>query len=349
MPYKSSRVRIRTVSPSGGTRITHKLGILSKIPVYTRTILEELPKADVAHIRCPANISLVALMLLTLKFRPHIRWVKYAGNWGPSGKEPLSYTLQRWWLGHRLHRGLVTVNGRWRGQPAHVRSFYNPCLTEDELAEANKCATSKQLTPPFRLLYVGALGHHKGIERALGILAHLVKRGVNVRLDLVGDGPYRPEFERLSAELKVGAYVKLHGWLPRTSLGPFYSSAHILLFPSSSEGWPKVLSEGMAYGVVPVASNVSCIPQYLQKFQTGRALPPDDLQGFVDAIAHYASHPDAWRCESQNGVRSAPLFSYANYLRAVSELLGVGKPEKILQKQSTGSGKRIVPREARNI
>ena len=42
--------------------------------------------------------------------------------------------------------------------------------------------------------------------------------------------------------------------------------AYLMLFPSESEGWPKVLSEGKAYGVVPVTSDVSSIPQYLREF-----------------------------------------------------------------------------------
>ncbi len=41
----------------------------------------------------------------------------------------------------------------------------------------------------------------------------------------------------------------------------------------------------MAYGVVPVASAVSSIPHYLEGFGVGRALAPNDLDGFVEAIS----------------------------------------------------------------
>src|SRR3712207_3692431 len=106
------------------------------MPHYTRTIWRELPQADVVHVRCPANISLIAIVLLAVVRYPRRRWVKYAGNWQSYPVEAWSYRFQRWWLSSGLHRGVVTVNGHWPGQPAHVYSFLNPCFTEAELAAA---------------------------------------------------------------------------------------------------------------------------------------------------------------------------------------------------------------------
>ena len=95
-----------------------------------------------------------------------------------------------------------------------------------------------------------------------------------------------------------------------------------MLFPSSSsEGWPKVLSEAMAYGVVPVTSDISSIPQYLEEFKVGHAFNPDDLQGFVKVVIWYSEYLDQWKQESQNAVKVAHLFSYANYLESVRCLL----------------------------
>lgn len=73
--------------------------------------------------------------------------------------------------------------------------------------------------------------------------------------------------------------------------------------------------------VVPVASNVSSIPQFLGKFGTGRALDPKEPQLFVDAILWYIEHPDAWRDESHKAVQAAGNFSYESYLQDVRQLL----------------------------
>jgi glycosyltransferase involved in cell wall biosynthesis len=119
--------------------------------------------------------------------------------------------------------------------------------------------------------------------------------------------------------------------LARTPLNGLFASAHFLIFPaSSSEGWPKVLSEGMAHGVVPVAGSVSSIPQFLNSFQTGRTCPPDDVEAFVDVLVWYAQNPNRWKEESAKGVQAAQLFSYRNYLQAVRTIfdLSDARPPK---------------------
>lgn len=321
LPYTSPRVTLVPVPPAGGESAARKLGILKHLAKYVTTIHRELRDADVVHVRCPANIALLAIIQLALRREPRLRWIKYAGNWRPDGREAWSYTFQRWWLRKNFARSRVTVNGRWPDQPGHIHSFYNPCLTDDERAEARTLGAGKTLSEPIRLIFVGQLNAPKGVGRALQVMAELKRRGIPATLDLVGDGPDRRHFEHLAQELGVGAVVRFLGWQPRTALGPLYGTTHLILFPSTSEGWPKVLSEAMAYGVVPLAGAVSSIPQYLSDFSSGRALPPDDTHGFAAAIEWYNQNPEAWRAESANGVAAAPYFTYSAYLERVRELL----------------------------
>jgi glycosyltransferase involved in cell wall biosynthesis len=322
LPYTSNRIQFVPIPPAGGKGLWNKLGIIRLAPCYIHTLLRELRHADLVHVRCPSNISLIAIMLLALVRYPRLRWVKYAGNWQPDRREARSYTLQRWWLARNLHRGLVTVNGSWPEQSDHIYSFLNPCLTDTELAEAHGIAHAKQLSQPIHLLYVGRLETAKGVGRTLQILALLRQRSIGATLELVGDGPERQQFERQAVDLGIESFVTFHGWIPRPALAPLFAQAHILLFPSSSsEGWPKVLSEGMAYGVVPIAGSVSSIPEYLTAFGTGKTCDPDDPVGFGEAIAAYASDPALWKAEAQRAAAAAAAFSYTNYLAAVRDLL----------------------------
>jgi glycosyltransferase involved in cell wall biosynthesis len=322
LAYQSDNIRFRPVRPSGGERFVDKLSILAHLPSYVRVLNDEWRGADVVHVRCPANISMIALLMLALRRHPRLRWVKYAGNWQPSGySEAWSYAFQRWFLSHRLHRGLVTINGRWKNQRKHVYSFFNPCLTEDEIAEAREMSLTKELSEPIRLIFVGRLERAKGTDRALKILARIKEAGIEASLDLVGDGAERSEFERLAVTLGISRNASFHGWLPRTALAPLYSQAHILILPTDSEGYPKVLSEAMAYGVVPIASKVSCIPQYLEDLGVGKTYAPTDVQGFAEAIEWYVGHPSAWQQESRRGTYAAESFSYTRYLDELCEIL----------------------------
>jgi glycosyltransferase involved in cell wall biosynthesis len=322
--YESDRVTFVPVTPVGGERLRDKVSIIANAPRYCRVILREIRGSDVVHVRCPASISLVAVLLLGLVRGPTRRWVKYAGNWSPARGEAWSYRLQRWCLRKRFHGAQVTVNGSWPAQPPHVHPFLNPCLTEDELAEGARVGAKRTMSTPVRLLFVGRLERAKGIERAMLVLERLGDHGVDATLDIVGDGPQRSAFARFVAERGLDRSVSFHGWLPRRDIDRRYADAHILLLPSScSEGWPKVLSEGMAYGVVPVASNVSSVPEYLERAGTGSVVSVDDVDGYASAIRRYVADGDAWKAESERAMSAARQFSYQNYLAAVRCLLSL--------------------------
>jgi glycosyltransferase involved in cell wall biosynthesis len=191
LPYDSSRVQFIPVPPAGGRTLGHKIGILLRFPTYLTTILRELREVEAVHVRCPDNIALLAIVMLAWRRLPAARWVKYAGNWMPAGREAWSYSFQRWWLRHGFAGGLVTVNGTWPGQPPFVRPFLNPCLTRPELELAMQTAAAKSIGEPVRLIFVGRLETEKGAGRALEILARLRRKGLPATLDLVVRAPGR--------------------------------------------------------------------------------------------------------------------------------------------------------------
>jgi glycosyltransferase involved in cell wall biosynthesis len=131
----------------------------------------------------------------------------------------------------------------------------------------------------------------------------------------------RGQFESQAAAVGLQDEVRFCGWLPRQALASYYARAHLRRDYSSSEGWPKVLSEGMAYGVVPMTSDVSSIPQLLASFRAGRAVDAKDREGFVAAIVEYVRNPDLWKTESRNAAAAAGSFTYEAYLSAVRDLL----------------------------
>jgi len=275
IPYNRENIKFVPAPPTGGSGIKHKFEILAKIPEYSRMILQNIKYVDIVHVRCPANISLVAIILLSMLKNPRMRWVKYAGNWQPLSREPWSYTFQRWWLKRGFHNGLVTINGNWLNQPKHVLSFLNPSLTNQDIQEGQLASNQKKLSHPYKIMFAGRLEAEKGIGRLLDIAFELDKRGVPFKLEIFGDGWERSEFERLVRTYNLEDKVILHGWVSKTLLSKYYAKAHFFVFPSTaSEGWPKVLSEAMAYGVVLIAGSVSAIPQqpspkYLKRLAQG--------------------------------------------------------------------------------
>ncbi|MCB0018307.1 MAG: glycosyltransferase family 4 protein [Anaerolineales bacterium] len=319
IPYQNPKITVKTVQPTGGKSWKDKIGILTTSPRYLQLMAQEISLADMVHVRCPANISLLALFYLSSRKNPAYRWFKYAGNWQPPSTDATSYRLQRWWLKHNWARGQVTVNGEWPEQPTHIHSFLNPSLTLEEYGEAKEAARRKELALPLQLIFVGRVETAKGIGRALEIVAELECEAC---LHVIGDGPEKSRFQAQAQALGIGDQVIFHGWVSREQISTYYEQAHFILLPSeASEGWPKVLSEAMAYGAVPIASNISSIPQILGKFGVGKAIPPVFTNRFADAIRQYLADPTQWHAESQAGSEAAFHFTYRAYLEAVRELI----------------------------
>src|SRR5689334_12802114 len=117
---------------------------------------------------------------------------------------------------------------------------------------------------------------------------------------------HRPSGFCLLGALRTPRDSELH-W---TSLLDFsnWGSVFILL-PSKSEGWPKVLSEAMACGAVPIASNVGGIPEIMREMGVGRSLPANQIAPYIEAIEWYYQHPQEWKHDSEQAWRSASLFT----------------------------------------
>ncbi|MCB0208524.1 MAG: glycosyltransferase family 4 protein [Anaerolineae bacterium] len=321
LPYAAKNVQFDFVPPAGGLTLAEKLRAFSCAPIYMRKIMKNLAKADVVQIRSPGILAMYAMVLLRYTDAQKQRWVKYAGNWMQTGKRPTSYIFQRWWLANGYCYSPVTVNGQWPDQPGFIFPFFNPSMTVEEIQTSRALAINKQIATPIRLLFVGRTETAKGVGRSIQIVQGLRQRGQDVLLDIVGDGPERSKFERMAETLGLGNHVKFRGWIPHHKVHDFMTQAHILLLPSnSSEGWPKVLSEAMLHGTVPVASDVSAIPQILAQTKAGVTHEAHNIDAFVDTITGMIQNPDLWKRMSMSGMNAAPSFTYEHYLLALDAM-----------------------------
>jgi len=118
LPYQNPNVHFHSVKAAGGNGLMDKLEILRQIPGWLAAMKSEMRIADTIHIRCPAGIGIVALIAARLWAKEKPIWVKYGGSWEAYPSQPFSYKVQRWYLNENLHKGAVSINGHWDGQPS---------------------------------------------------------------------------------------------------------------------------------------------------------------------------------------------------------------------------------------
>ncbi|MBX2963387.1 MAG: glycosyltransferase family 4 protein [Cyclobacteriaceae bacterium] len=315
IPYEAKNVRCEFLKPSGGKSIRSKFKVLLSMPTNIVVVWRAICEADWVQLRLPTNLGLYTLPILFIRKRPK-RWVKYAGNWmHPS--PPLSYRIQRWWLIKNLQRSYVTINGLWPGQRGHLLSFENPCLSNIEYELAKKISYAKKFTGELVLCFVGAVTPAKGILRLLETL--LISESIShfERLIIVGDGVALDEAREKSQKIKIP--VEFKGFLPHHQIHEVYSRAHVIILPSDSEGFPKVIAEACAYGCVPVVTNVSAIGQYVFNGVNGFLLRDGSVNSITDAINELVEDRSKLKWMSGEAVKLSSQFTYERYIERINK------------------------------
>ncbi len=149
-----------------------------------------------------------------------------------------------------------------------------------------------------RLLCVASYEEVKGHRYLIEACALLRDRGVNFRLDLIGDGPCRADVEQRLRDARLSDRVHMHGAQPRDAVLGMMAAADIMCLPSvptaqgKREGIPVVLMEAMACAVPVVSSQLSGIPELVQDEVSGLLVPPRDAAGLADALERLAGDPE---------------------------------------------------------
>jgi colanic acid/amylovoran biosynthesis glycosyltransferase len=154
---------------------------------------------------------------------------------------------------------------------------------------------------PLSIVAVGTLHEVKGQTHLVEACRRLVADGVDIRCELIGDGPDR---DALTAQIRaagLGESVRLLGVLPHDRLAERMRAADVLVAPSvpssdgRREGLPVVLMEAMATGLAVVASDLSGIPELVEDGVTGLLTPPGDPAAIAAALACLAREPELRR------------------------------------------------------
>ena len=313
-PYKSDKIKIIPIKPTGGKGIIKKLEILFSMPFILLKMIKIINKSDWVHFRCPTNLGIFVLPLLTL-YNNKNKWVKYAGNWVEK-HPPISYRFQRWWLENNFQNSIVTINGKWVNQKSHLLSFENPCITDDELKHAGLIAKNKNYHNKLNLCFVGRLEPEKGALIILDLVKKLDDVTFIDSFYIVGDGPSKNILENQKSNLNIK--VCLMGLLSRDQLNEIYTKCHLILLPSyASEGFPKVLAEAASYGCVPVAGNISSIGQYIENNISGIVIDDISANNLKLLLSKLSDNREKLINMASSASKWVSLFTYSRYVNRI--------------------------------
>ena len=273
--------------------------------------------ANHIHLRCPGNIGLLA-SIVQIFFPYKTKTAKYAGNWDPNAKNPVSYKLQTWILSNTfLTRNMqVLVYGEWQNQSKNIKPFFTASYKESE----KTAIEIRNFQNQIRFLFVGMLTSGKNPKYAIQIIEKLKLKNQNISLDIYGEGLEREFLEKYIAKNNLQHYVSLKGNQNLETLKNAYSKSHFLILPSDSEGWPKAVAEAMFWGCLPISTNVSCVADMLDNGNSGLLLS-NVLEVDVSKISQLIENETLYQQKVTNAVNWSRKYTLDLFEKEIKLLL----------------------------
>jgi glycosyltransferase involved in cell wall biosynthesis len=138
-------------------------------------------------------------------------------------------------------------------------------------------------------LFVGRLVDLKGVGTLIKAWSKLP---ASIPLVIAGDGPYRPEMEKLISDFKL-ANVDYRGRLSRNETLATMKGARFLMFPSEwYEGFPVTIAESFACGVPVLCSRLGGMQEIVDDGRTGLHFTSGDAADMAEKVQWAWSNPE---------------------------------------------------------
>lgn len=161
---------------------------------------------------------------------------------------------------------------------------------------------------PFRVGFIGSLSQmYKGPDVLLDAAALCRTRGLDLTVELVGDGRYMGRLKRTAQALGIGDQTTFLGQLPSGKpIRDFLDTIDLFVLPSRAEGLPRALLEAMARGCPCIGSNVGGIPELLERVDI---VPAGEADGLAKKILEVAGCPQGMKQMAERNFEKAKQFS----------------------------------------
>jgi N-acetyl-alpha-D-glucosaminyl L-malate synthase BshA len=134
-----------------------------------------------------------------------------------------------------------------------------------------------------------------------------VRKKVDTKLILIGDGPERSECEILARELGISEDIKFMG--KQDALVELLSVADIFLIPSQSESFGLSALEAMSCGVPVISSSVGGLPELNHHGDTGYIAEIGDVERMAKYAIELLTNEKRYEKMSINARKRAEEFS----------------------------------------
>jgi glycosyltransferase involved in cell wall biosynthesis len=134
----------------------------------------------------------------------------------------------------------------------------------------------------FTIGSIGRLSTDKGYKYLIEAFGILVRKGIDARLVIMGEGYERQCLENLISEMGLSEKILLPGYIDEANL--YIPLFDVFVISSLTEGLPITLLEAMQSRIPIVGSRVGGIPDLLNESRAGLLVNPASPDAIADAV-----------------------------------------------------------------
>jgi len=174
----------------------------------------------------------------------------------------------------------------------------------------------------FVLLSLGRISKEKNIEFLLGEMPELIKMHKNLKLVIVGDGPYLNQLLKKCEALKLNKHVIFLGRVPYEAIGQYYKMADVFVSASYTETQGLTIIEAMASDLGVVVYDDTNVQGIVMEGESGRLFTSEaELKRQISDAINHPSKTMAMRKRGLEIVKTLSKESYAENAEKIYNLL----------------------------
>jgi glycosyltransferase involved in cell wall biosynthesis len=296
-------------------------------------LADVLGHADVIHLHYPYYGTAEAI-LSSYRHLPPIIVTFHMDATAPGWKGWL-FQLHRWlvqpWMMPAARRILVSsfdyaknssLRGLFRVHPERVEEL--PFGVDTDVFSPGPNRRERFLIPEGSrvVLFVGGLDRAHAFKGIDGLLEAFSKLDAKDHLLVVGEGDLRSSYEERARSLGVANRVHFLGKVDQESLVDAYRTADVFALPSTSaaEAFGLVALEAQACGVPVVASDLPGVRTVVKRDETGRLVPPGDVNLLMTALRDLLDDSQERERMSKAARKHAEEYSWERHVERLREI-----------------------------
>lgn len=158
------------------------------------------------------------------------------------------------------------------------------------------------------ITFVGRLIYAKGVQDLIWVFPILKEKYPEIKLLIVGDGPYRKELEAMADNEKDKSIVFL-GSKTQEEVADVLNITDIFINPTYSEGFGMTVLEAGAMGLPIIATKEGAIPEIIDDHNSGILIDVGSRSQIYNAVIEIIDNPSL-RERLSNGILSVVRENY---------------------------------------